>query len=157
MPGPLAKPPEDRQRRNKTGEDGLADEMFHLEGKVNIPEGVSFENPMVQRMWDALQESVNVMFYEPTDWAYAILCLTTWDSVLNDGKVPGAMLLVALDGMMANLLVTEKDRRKLRIHARRDREQRKDEVKASDFYKEQFAAQTQKRSLELVPDEPETK
>lgn len=152
--GPLPKNPEDRLRRNKTGDDGLGDEVFHLEGQVFPPVNIRFEIPVVQAMWDALKTSVNRQFYEPTDWAYAVLTLTQWDAVLKKGDVPGAMLLSALDGMLSKMLVTEGDRRRLKIFARRERQEVQTVTKkASDFYQQAFEEQQRQRRLHLLPDD----
>lgn len=145
LTGPLPKNPEDRVRRNKTGEDGLGDEVYELEGEVKPPAGIRFGEEVVQAMWEALKKSVNRQFYEPTDWAYAVLTLTQWDNVLKKGEVPGAMLLSALDGMLSKMLVTEADRRRLRIHARRQKQETEQKVKASDFYQQAFQEQQRAR------------
>ncbi len=140
MPGPIPKREEDRVRRNKTGEDGLAVQSFSLEDPVKIPKA-EFNNPLVQRIWDAMTISVNVQFYEPTDWAYAELTLTMWDKLLVEGKVPAAMMLASLDSMMTKLLLTEGDRRRLKIEAQRGPTVDADKTNASDFYREQFKKQ----------------
>jgi hypothetical protein len=145
MPGPLAKPPEERARRNKTGEDGLGDEIFEMDGEVKPPSGIRFLEPEVQAMWDALKKSVNRKFYEPTDWAYAVLTLKLWDNALLKKEVPSAMLLQALDGMLAKMLMTEGDRRRLKIFARREKQEDETKTKSSNFYREAFEEQRRAR------------
>jgi hypothetical protein len=152
-PGPLAKRDEDRVRRNKTGEDGVETKEFVLEGEVKPPAGVRFGEPTVQALWDALKKSVNRQFYEPTDWAYAVIVLGMWDAVLAKGGIPGAMLLTALDGMMSRLLVTEADRRRLKIEAKRAPVEKQATHKASDFYQRMFEEQRQERVLQAVPNQ----
>lgn len=149
--GPIPKRPEDRLRRNKTGEDGVADTTYVVEGEVKPPAGIRFGEPAVQRIWDALKTSVNKQFYEPTDWAYAVLTLTLWDETLKKGQIPGAMLLSALDGMMSKLLMTEADRRRLRIEAKREKKEVVAKAKASDFYQQAFEEQ-QRARLHAVPE-----
>lgn len=151
--GPLPKPSEDRVRRNKTGTDGLEDQTYVLDDVVKIPAGVRFGEPVIQAMWDALKKSVNRQFFEPTDWAYAVLTLTLWDNVLKKGEVPGAMLLSALDSMNARLLMTEADRRRLRIEAKREVKKPEDKPKGSDFYRQAFEEQARKRGLYAVGNE----
>lgn len=153
MPGPLPKDPEDRVRRNKTGEDGLSDEIIQMDGEVKPPAGIRFGESVVQMMWEALKKSVNRKFYEPTDWAYAVLTLTQWDNVLKKGEVPGAMLLTALDGMLARMMVTEADRRRLKIFARREKIETEVKTRGSDFYKQAFEEQQRRRRLAAVPEE----
>jgi hypothetical protein len=139
MPGPLPKDPEDRVRRNKTGEDGIPYETYELEGEVKPPSlDLPFATKEVQELWEALKKSVNREFYEPTDWIYAKMTLRMWDSVLTKNEVPGAMLLSALDGMLSKMLVTEADRRRLKIDAKRTKPEKKPQNKASDRYRQLF-------------------
>lgn len=153
MPGPLPKNPEDRARRNKTGEDGLGDEIIEMDGEVKPPSGIRFLEPEVQAMWDALKKSVNRKFYEPTDWAYAVLTLKLWDNALLKKEVPSAMLLQALDGMLGKMLMTEGDRRRLKIFAKRERKEEEVTAKASDFYRIAFEEQQRQRRLHSVANE----
>lgn len=153
MPGPLPKDPEDRVRRNKTNENGLGDEIIEMEGEVKPPSGVKFLEPEVQAMWDALKKSVNTKFYEPTDWAYAVMTLKLWDNTLLKKEVPSAMLLTALDAMLGKMLMTEGDRRRLKIFARREKREEVTKVKAQDFYREAFEEQQRQRRLSAVKDE----
>lgn len=140
MPGPLPKDPEDRVRRNKTGEDGLGLEYYDLDGEVKPPAlDRPFATKEVQEMWEALKKSVNRKFFEPTDWIYAKITLRMWDDVLTKGDVPGAMLLTALDSMLGRMLVTEADRRRLKIKANRQTPAKEDDKpKASDNYRKLF-------------------
>lgn len=147
MPGPIPKRDEDRLRRNKTGEDGLAVQTFNLDDKVKIPKA-KFTNDVIQELWDALTISVHVEFYEPTDWAYAKLTLKTWDDVISKNAIPAAMMLSSLDSMAARLLLTEGDRRRMKIEVQRGAVEKTAGVNASDFYKQQF----EKQGLSAVKD-----
>lgn len=139
MPGPLPKDPEERVRRNRTGEDGLDYQSFELEGEVKPPAlDLPFATKEIQEMWEAMKKSVLREVYEPTDWIYAKLTLRMWDSVLTKGEVPGAMLLSALDGMLSKMMVTESDRRRLKISAKRTPKADVAKEKASDKYKQLF-------------------
>lgn len=141
MPGPLPKRSEERVRRNKTGEDGLELDQYDLDGEVLIPWAV-FEHSFVQGLWKSLEESVNVQYYEPTDWQYARLTLHILDQTLMDNKIPGAMMLSALDSMLSKMLITEADRRRLKIEAKRNGPSiNGDVVSAADRFKERFEAQ----------------
>jgi hypothetical protein len=151
MNGPLPKPPDERLRRNKVGGDGLSFERYDLEGEVVPPSGVRFSEKIVQDMWNALLTSVNRKFYEPTDWAYARLTLFILNSVLAKKEIPGAMLLTAIDGMMTKMLMTEGDRRRMKIETKRvSAEPAPETEKASDFYKDQFRKQAAERGMKLV-------
>lgn len=139
-PGPMPKDPEQRLRTNKTGEDGLALETFELEGEVLIPWAV-FEHSFVQGLWKSLEESANMKFYEPSDWQYARLTLSLWDRVLMDNKVPSAMMIASLDSMLSKMLVTEADRRRMKIKASRQPEKKADVIDAATLFKNRFEAQ----------------
>lgn len=146
-PGPVGKTDEDRVRRNKTSEDGLVTQTFSLDDAVKIPKG-TFVTDVIQDLWNALTISVNVQFYEPTDWAYAKLTLTMWDKVLEAGGIPAAMMLASLDSMATKLLLTEGDRRRLKIEVQRGAVKAETGPSASDFYRDQF----EKQGLSAVKD-----
>lgn len=117
--GPVGKRDEERIRRNSTSDGGLATQKFSMDEEVRPPKNVSFEDPEVQGIWNALLKSVNVKFFEPTDWAYAVFALRQMDKVLKGDRLPGAMLLKTLDDMLNKLLLTEGERRRVRIEAQR--------------------------------------
>lgn len=151
-PGPVPKDPEERVRRNKTGEDGIEVSTFQLDSTVAIPK-FTFQHPSVQRIWTSLQKSVNVKFFEPVDWAYAILILEQWQEELSDGKAIGAMKFTALVAALEKVVIVAADRRKLKIEVDRSAAEAEKKVKSSDFYREVFEEQAAKRGMYLVPDE----
>jgi len=147
--GPIGKRDEDRVRRNATSETGVETTEFILEAEVKIPPK-TFIHPTIQGLWLAIKKSVNVKYYEPSDWWYAILTLEIWDDILSAGKRPGAMELSALDSMLGKMLITEADRRRVKIEAKRGTpDAQKVEQGASAYYKEQFEKQAM---LRVVPD-----
>jgi hypothetical protein len=156
-PGPVPKDPEERLRRNKTGEDGIEPSSYQLDSTVVIPTR-TFQHPTVQLIWVSLKKSVNVKFFEPVDWAYAILALEQWEEELRSGTTMGAMKLQALTGMLERCLIIAADRRKLRIEADRSSAEKEKKTKASDFYRNAFNEQAKARGqLHLVlPDKPDS-
>lgn len=142
-PGPLPKDPDQRIRRNKTGEDGLPYETFNMEGEVTVPEAY-FVHPYVNDIWKSLKTSINRKFYEPVDWAYAKLTLLLLDKTLEDGKMPGPTMLMTLDGMMSKMLANPADRRRLKIEAERESNKRDGKViSAQQLFRERFEKQRQ--------------
>lgn len=146
MPGPVPKRSEERQRRNK---DTTPIDRYNLDGDVEIPTAYFF-NKVINDLWLSLKQSANVKFFEPSDWHYAILALTLWDEELGhdqDGKslrTPGPTMLMALDGMLSKLLLTEAERRRLRIEVDRNNEktdQNGSVVNAQDLFRERFEQQ----------------
>lgn len=155
LTGPVPKDPEERVRRNKTGEDGIEVSTFQLDATVVIP-SVTFQHPSIQRIWAGLKKSVNVKFFEPVDWAYAILALEQWEDELRSGKPMGAMKLQALTSMLERVIITAGDRRKLKIEVDRSTAEVEKKNKASDFYKDVFMEQARARGqLHLVEDSDE--
>lgn len=141
--GPLGKREDEKVRRNKTGEDGIETKNFSMSDPVVIPKA-RFENAEVQGIWDALKISVNVQYFEPTDWAYAIYALTRIDNALAKGE-PGAMLMSALDGMLKQLAITESERRRLHIEAHRGKVEETTEG-ASEMYAQIFEMQREQHT-----------
>lgn len=143
-PGPLPKDPEQRLRRNKTGEDGLPYDFFDIEGEVEIPTAY-FMNTYVNEIWLALKTSVHRKFYEPVDWAYAKMALMIIDKQLGEAqndKVPGPTMLMTLDGMMSKMMITPADRRRLKIEAQRGSSGKDGKViSAQDVFRQRFDAQ----------------
>lgn len=139
-PGPMPKDPETRIRRNSTGSDGLELDTYDVEGEVLVPWAV-FEHSFVQGLWESLEKSANSKFYEPSDWQYARLTLSLWDKVLMENKVPSAMMIASLDSMLSKMLITEADRRRMKIKAQRQKEQKADVIDAATLFKNRFEAQ----------------
>lgn len=144
-PCPLGKRDDQRVRRNETGEDGLGTDQYDLEGEVLIPWAV-FDHSFVQGLWKSLEESVNRKFYEPSDWQYARLTLHMWDMVLMKNEVPSAMMIASLDSMLSKMLVTEADRRRLKIEAKRQTEKNGEVVDAATLFKQRFEKQREASS-----------
>lgn len=140
-PGPIPKDPEERLRRNKAGEDGIAATSYDLEGEVKVPEAY-FVHPYVNDIWKSLKISVNRKFYEPVDWAYAKLTLLLLDKTMTDGNMPGPTMLMTLDGMLSKMLANPADRRRLRIEAERSANKQDGKiVSAQQVFRERFEKQ----------------
>ncbi|MEI6001146.1 hypothetical protein H3V53_29405 [Paraburkholderia bengalensis] len=123
--GPIGKRDEERVRRN-TPENPT--ETISMIGTVEIPElgDMSYmgeTHPLIEEMYDAIKQSAAVKFYEPTDWQFARLALYTLNQELiaakHQGKPIGAMKLTAINQMLSALLLTEGDRRRVRLEIER--------------------------------------
>ncbi|QBJ00195.1 terminase small subunit [Mycobacterium phage Pharaoh] len=123
--GPVGKRDEERVRRN-VPTDPTATVTVH--GAVSIPElgDISFEgetHPLVTDMYESIKASAAVKYYEPTDWQFARLMLFTLNQELifarQLGKPIGAMKLTAINQMLSSLLLTEGDRRRVRLEIER--------------------------------------
>jgi hypothetical protein len=98
-------------------------------GPVKIPElgDMSYDgetHPLVTDMYESIKQSAAVKYYEPTDWQFARLALYTLNQELiaarNMGKPIGAMKLTAINQMLSALLLTEGDRRRVRLEVERN-------------------------------------
>lgn len=92
------------------------------------------------RFWEALRRSGQAQFYEASDWAAAELQVLAIDQFVNK---PSAMLLSAIQSGNAALLVTEGDRRRMRLELERAPDEVADEsstVAQMDDYRVRVAA-----------------
>ena len=113
--GPVPKRSEDRIRRNV-----VAVEKVTVSGeRVCAPFAPSDSwCPSVRRLWDAMQDSGQARFYEPSDWAFAMLVFDELDEyVLSDRK--NGQILSALLSSLTSLLLTEGDRRRAGVELSR--------------------------------------
>ncbi len=113
--GPVPKRSTERRRRNDAGE-GIS--RAPAGTVVRVPAASASWHPLARKMYLALKSSGQSAFFEPSDWAAAQLAAEATSRMLEAEKL-SAMLLTAVDGMWARLLVTEADRRRLKIELER--------------------------------------
>lgn len=114
--GPVPKRSEELIRRNKP--EVPVDKVTTI-GRVEVPElGIEDPHPLVVDLYNSLSESGQSRFYEPSDYQYARFCLHFADSLLKSSR-PSAQLLASVSGMLSNLLVSEGDRRRVRLEIER--------------------------------------
>ncbi|QGJ87732.1 hypothetical protein SEA_BIANCATRI92_5 [Mycobacterium phage BiancaTri92] len=123
--GPIGKRDEERVRRNKPDQET---ETVQVIGTVKPPElgdvsHLGETHPLIIEMYDSIKASAAVKYYEPTDWQFARLTLYTLNQELiaaqHNGKPVGAMKLTAINQMLSSLLLTEGDRRRVRLEVER--------------------------------------
>lgn len=123
--GPIGKRDEERVRRNLPEN---PTETITMIGTVKIPEmgDLSYmgeTHPLVIEMYESIKASAAVKYYEPTDWQFARLTLYALNEELiaskYQGKPIGAMKLTAINQMLSALLLTEGDRRRVRLEIER--------------------------------------
>jgi hypothetical protein len=73
-------------------------------------------HPLAVAMYESLAKSGQAALMEPSDWEYA-----RWVALVQSQAAarPSAMMLMAVDKMLANLLVTESERRRVRLELER--------------------------------------
>lgn len=114
MPGPLPKRIEERRRRNAVpGETVVA-----MDGAVAIPKLPERGIDPVARLWfESLKDSGQSLFFEPSDWALAVVATRVLTKALRP-ESPASMMGQAW-AMMDGLLTTERGRRKARLQVQR--------------------------------------
>jgi hypothetical protein len=125
--GPPPKRTEERRRVNKP-----ATPVTRAPGAptVTIPDPDPGWHPAALRWWDSLAESGQSKWYEPSDWAMAWVTAELLSGQLKTVKRSSVMISAIWDAM-GKLLITEADRRRLRIELERgDPEKAEKERKA---------------------------
>lgn len=117
MPGPVPNRSDQRVRRNKPE---VPITKVTAIGNVPIPELDLGEttHPLVTSMYESLRHSAQAKFYEPSDWEYARLTFHFVNELLWR-REPSAMMLASVNQMLTSLLMTEGDRRRVRLEVER--------------------------------------
>jgi hypothetical protein len=116
IPGPVPKRTDHLVRRNKPTID--VDKVSAI-GLVRIPKlDIPDAHPMIDQTYKAMIESGQAKFFEPSDWAYARVTLHFLDGLLKSSR-PSSQMLATVNQMLSSLLLTEGDRRRLRIEVER--------------------------------------
>jgi hypothetical protein len=84
-------------------------------------------DPLAASMYEALSRSGQAAFMEPSDWEYA-----RWTAFVQSRAVqkPTAMMVMAVDKMLTNLLVVESERRRVKLELERQQVLDADEAAA---------------------------
>lgn len=115
--GPIPQRSDDTIRRNV----GEPIDKVSAIGTVVAPElGLGLTHFLVQDLYDSMKESAQAKYFEPSDWQFARLTLDQLNKELLYGSgAIGAMKLSAINQMLTSLLLTEGDRRRVRIEIER--------------------------------------
>ncbi|SIJ96044.1 Uncharacterised protein [Mycobacteroides abscessus subsp. abscessus] len=100
-------------------------------GKVPVPDlGLENPHPFVVEFYESIRQSAQSNYYEPSDWQFARLTMYALNEELNavyqsgdnkgKKKPLGVMKLQVLNQMMSTLLLTEGDRRRVRMEIERN-------------------------------------
>jgi hypothetical protein len=116
--GPVPKRSTQRRRENKPE---IPVETAPASRKVEMPTPNGNWHPLARDMYLSLADSGQSVFFEPSDWAVARLAAESTSRLLR-GERFSAVLLSAVDSMWARLLMTEADRRRLRIELEKPKE-----------------------------------
>ncbi|QPB09834.1 hypothetical protein CPT_Shady_081 [Streptomyces phage Shady] len=112
--GPVPKRDDQRRRRN-------AHEVELATAPSGNPDGATAPppeddwHPIARRWYDALAESGQSFFFEPSDWATAAYVAEAMSRNLNQGQRLSGQLFASVISAASDLLTTEGSRRRLRI------------------------------------------
>ena len=122
--GPVPKRSEERIRRNTT-EYGTIDRV-NMIGDVEVPElGIKDAHPLIVDFYESLKQSGQAKYYEPSDWQFARYTMYFADRLIKSVK-PSSQMVAAVNNALQDLLVSEGQRRRVRMEV--EREQAKGEV-----------------------------
>lgn len=114
--GPVPVRMDQRVRRNKPD---VPVTKVPAIGVIPIPElGMADPHPLVKDLYQSLIDSAQSNFYEASDWSYARLALHFVDRLLKATK-PSSEMLATVNSMLTGLLMTEGDRRRVRMEIER--------------------------------------
>lgn len=116
--GPVPKRSEERIRRNKPE---IEITKIQAVGPAAQPY-LGFDNPhpIIADLWEAMGESAQSEYYEPSDWEFARYVLHFADGLLKSSR-PSAQMFQGVNSALADLLVSEGSRRRVRMEVERDK------------------------------------
>ncbi|MFJ5070241.1 hypothetical protein ACIQC7_27910 [Kitasatospora sp. NPDC088556] len=116
--GPIPERSDARRRRNKPESGSAIAPSGPPPDLPDLPEPDALWHPIAADWYLSLQESGQACFYQPSDWATARYAAELMSRVLLAER-PNGQLVAALNSVMATLLATEGDRRRVRIELER--------------------------------------
>jgi hypothetical protein len=117
QPGPVPKRSEERIRRNI--DPTPIDKVQAYGAVVQPPLAIDNPHPLVIDFYHSLGESAQSKYFEPSDWQYARIVCDYLNQELRFGGKRSAQMLAAINSMLVDLLVTEGQRRRVRMEVER--------------------------------------
>jgi len=100
--------------------------------------GIPDAHPLIVDLYESLKKSAQKKYYEPSDWQYARLTLHFVNKLVWSGK-PSAQMLASVNSMLTSLLMTEGDRRRVRIEVERQQSGGDDTVvQVADLFRQRL-------------------
>lgn len=129
--GPVPKRSDQRRRVNKNPDGPVtkapAGEPVQPEGASTASAPDPLWHPLIAELWVAAGRSGQSAFWEPSDWAMLKVGSQVMSDQLGSGR-PSAVMFAAWDALMARLLMTEGDRRRLRLELERSKPEDPDQA-----------------------------
>jgi len=116
--GPAPKRTDQRRRQNKPE---IPVTTAAASAKAEMPAPDDGWHPLARDMYASLAQSGQSAFFEPSDWQAARLAAEATSRLLKSDRF-SAVLLAAVNSMWSGLLMTEADRRRLRIELEKPKE-----------------------------------
>lgn len=114
--GPIPNRSDQRVRRNKPD---IEIDKVEAIGLVEVPVlGFDDPHPLIADFYASLVDSAQARYYEPSDWQFARVTLHFLDQLVKSGR-PSGQMLATVNTALSNLLVSEGDRRRVRIEIER--------------------------------------
>lgn len=114
--GPIPKRSDQRVRRNAPE---VPITTVTALGNVPIPQlNIPNVHPMVLDIYESLKHSGQARYYEPSDWQFARLTMHLVNKLVKSNR-PSAQMLASINTMLASLLMTEGERRRVRMEIER--------------------------------------
>ena len=135
MPGPPPKRSSQRRRQNKSGEV----EKAASDGAVRGPDLPGEHSDQAVRWYEALRRSGQAQWFEPSDWAAAELVVLAIDEFV---RKPSAFMFGQLMSAQSPLLVTEGDRRRLRVELERGEVEESADVVDADVWRRRLQSRS---------------
>lgn len=120
IPGSGGRVPKRSDQRRRTNKDGRPPEKAAAGPRPAAPDPGEDWHEIARDWFVALSRSGQSAYYEASDWATARYVAQAMSKNLSDGKF-SAMLFASVMSAMSSLLVTEGDRRRLRLELERVR------------------------------------
>ena len=130
--GPVPKRSQERRRRNAESQS----EKLKVHGLVSVPTLPKTAHPIARRWYRSLAQSAQCQYFEPSDWAAALMVVEQMTRLLDpqavvtkEGDVVmvqgplGGPAFASLWSAMADLFTTESARRRAHIEVERLAEQ----------------------------------
>jgi len=136
--GPIPKRSDERIRRNKPD---VPVEKLDAIGIVQVPElGIDDPHPFIVDFYESLKDSAQSRYYEPSDWQYARWLMYAMNDYIS-GRKPSAVMFQSINTALSDLLITEGERRRVRLEIERGQSGQEDAQVTSieDYFKKRFA------------------
>ena len=131
--GPAPKRTEERRRRNKPDPADKVETVV-APGDVKIPNANSKWCASAKRMWTALKESAQRTYWEPSDWEAARMALDMYSAEMAKDKPTAALVKLSFK-ILADMGLTESDRRRMRIEVKRVPKPKPEGVTSMEAYR----------------------